>query len=216
LRRAKLTVSAYVSDLHHYRTFQVNRQRDLNDVDQSAVIDYLETLKATFSNASVLRNLSVLRGFHAFIADREPSLANPTDSLPGIRKTQRLPQSIPTTEIDSLLEGEGGNLNLDRPIIDLLYSCGLRVSELVQLQLNQVFLEEGFLRILGKGNKERIVPMADATRLTYATTWSMCDPCGSNHEQPMSSSIPKANPSVASMFTRCWSSKSDNLIWRRT
>jgi integrase/recombinase XerD len=111
-----------------------------------------------------LRQLSVLRGFHAFVADKDPLLTDPTDTLPGIRKIERLPQSIPTTEVDVLLEGEQGHLDLDRPLIDLLYSCGLRVTELVTLQLNQVFLEEGFLRILGKGNKERIVPMADATR----------------------------------------------------
>jgi integrase/recombinase XerD len=166
LRRSKLTVSAYLSDLHQYRTFQETLNPELSSIDTTAISTYLDHLKATQSNASVLRHLSVLRGFHAFVSERDPSLKNPTETLPGVRKIERLPQSIPTSEVDALLEGEEGLLNLDKPLIDLLYSCGLRVTELVTLQLNQVFLEEGFLRILGKGNKERIVPMADATRVT--------------------------------------------------
>ena len=166
LRRSKLTVSAYLSDLQQYRMFQTTHQVDLASIDTPAIVTYLDHLKADRSNASVLRQLSVLRGFHAFISDRDPSMTNPTETLPGVRKLERLPQSIPTTEVDVLLEGENGFLDLDKPLIDLLYSCGLRVTELVTLQLNQVFLEEGFLRILGKGNKERIVPMADATRKT--------------------------------------------------
>lgn len=164
LRRSKLTVSAYMSDLAHYRAFQLNHQRDLATIKTEAVEEYLKVLSSTQQNASVLRHRSVLRGFHAFVCDREPTLINPTERLSGIRKIEHLPQSVPTEDVDLLLEGESGNLELDRPMIDLLYSCGLRVTELVTLQLNQVFLEEGFLRILGKGNKERIVPMADATR----------------------------------------------------
>lgn len=164
LRRSKLTVSAYMSDLAHYRAFQLNHQRDLATIKTEAVEEYLNALGSMQQNASVLRHRSVLRGFHAFVCDREPTLNNPTERLSGIRKIEHLPQSVPTEDVDLLLEWESGNLELDRPMIDLLYSCGLRVTELVTLQLNQVFLEEGFLRILGKGNKERIVPMADATR----------------------------------------------------
>lgn len=166
LRRSKLTVSAYLSDLNHYRSYQMIHQRELAIIDSKAISEYLDHLKATQSNASVLRHLSVLRSFHAFVCDREASLINPTEKLTGIRKIEHLPQSVPISEVDLLLEGESGNLDLDKPLIDLLYSCGLRVTELVTLQLNQVFLEEGFLRILGKGSKERIVPMADATRST--------------------------------------------------
>ena len=164
LRRSKLTISAYMSDLDHYRSYQLNHQRELSMIETEAITTYLDHLQATQTNASVLRHRSVLRGFHAFVCDREPTWDNPTEKLPGIRKIEHLPQTIPTAEVDLLLEGESGNLELDRPMIDLLYSCGLRVTELVTLQLNQVFLDEGFLRILGKGSKERIVPMADATK----------------------------------------------------
>lgn len=163
-RRSKLTVSAYLSDLERYRDFQRNENRNLGDVDSTAVQDYLTSIETTMTNASVLRKLSVLRGFHAYIAETDPSMSNPTENLEGIRKVDRLPQTVPVEIVDELLEGESESRELEKPLIDLLYSCGLRVTELVTLQLNQVFLDEGFLRIVGKGNKERIVPMADATR----------------------------------------------------
>lgn len=163
-RRSKLTVSAYLSDLERYRDFQRNENRNLGDVDSTAVQDYLTSIETTMTNASVLRKLSVLRGFHAYIAETDPSMSNPTENLEGIRKVDRLPQTVPVEIVDELLKGESESRELEKPLIDLLYSCGLRVTELVTLQLNQVFLDEGFLRIVGKGNKERIVPMADATR----------------------------------------------------
>lgn len=163
-RRSKLTVSAYLSDLERYRDFQRNANRELEHIDTEAIQDFLLSIQVTMSNASVLRKLSVLRSFHAFISEMDPSMSNPTENLEGIRKIERLPQTVPTEIVETLLEGESDSRELEKPMIDLLYSCGLRVTELVTLQLNQVFLNEGFLRIIGKGNKERIVPMADATR----------------------------------------------------
>lgn len=163
-RRSKQTVSAYMSDLLQYQQNCLQRQIDLNAIDHTAVTDYLSMLKSTLSNASVLRKLSVIRNFHAYLTELDPTIANPTEHLEGIRRIERLPQTIPTDEIALMLEGESSPNGVLRPMIDLLYSCGLRVSELVNLHLNQVFLEEGFIRVIGKGNKERIIPMADATR----------------------------------------------------
>lgn len=163
-RRSRLTVSAYLSDLNHYREYHQRQSVELTDLTSHRISDYLNFLKSSLSNASVLRKLSVIRSFHGYLSDFDSSLANPTENLAGVRRIERLPQTIPSNEIIGLLEGESGHPELDRPMIDVLYSCGLRVSEMVNLQLNQVFLDEGFLRIVGKGNKERIVPMADATR----------------------------------------------------
>jgi integrase/recombinase XerD len=115
------------------------------------------------SARSIARIHSGLRSFYSYMLLEGMIETNPTALLESPKKGVRLPEVLSTEEIDSilsvidlsLLEGQR-----DKAIIELLYSCGLRVTELCNLKMHDLFLEEGFLRVVGKGNKERLVPMS--------------------------------------------------------
>lgn len=115
------------------------------------------------SARSIARIHSGLRSFYSYMLLEGMIEMNPTALLESPKKGVRLPEVLSTEEIDailsvidlSLLEGQR-----DKAVIELLYSCGLRVTELCNLKMHDLFLEEGFLRVVGKGNKERLVPMS--------------------------------------------------------
>lgn len=115
------------------------------------------------SARSIARIHSGLRSFYSYILLEGMIETNPTALLESPKKGVRLPEVLSTEEIDSilsvidlsLLEGQR-----DKAVIELLYSCGLRVTELCNLKMHDLFLEEGFMRVVGKGNKERLVPMS--------------------------------------------------------
>ena len=115
------------------------------------------------SARSIARIHSGLRSFYSYMLLEGMIETNPTALLESPKKGVRLPEVLSTEEIDSilsvidlsLLEGQR-----DKAVIELLYSCGLRVTELCNLKMHDLFLEEGFMRVVGKGNKERLVPMS--------------------------------------------------------
>lgn len=159
------TVDAYISDLSHlantvkkdFPSPLTLTHQDLNTFLSNEIIHK--------SNASVLRLVSSIKHFYGFLESEGHLSYNPSLNLMPIKKARRLPKVISLDDVNQLMDDNDsikGRFHL--AMIDLLFSCGLRVSELVDLSFNQVFLEESYLRILGKGNKERIVPMADLTK----------------------------------------------------
>ena len=115
------------------------------------------------SARSIARIHSGLRSFYNFLLLDGVIEANPTALLESPKKGLHLPEVLSTEEIDAILsvidlsQDEGQR---DKAVIELLYSCGLRVSELCNLKMHDLFLDEGFLRVVGKGNKERLVPIS--------------------------------------------------------
>jgi len=163
-RKAKLTVQAYSSDLKQYEEYFESKNIPFDDVDTAALNAWITTLMGQKSNASILRLLSSVKGLYRYLTRIDEKTIDPTLNMMTIKKRNRLPKSITQKEVDSLLNTDEASHNgLDLALIDLLYSCGLRVTELVSLKLNQVYLDDGYLRILGKGNKERMVPMGKLT-----------------------------------------------------
>jgi integrase/recombinase XerD len=165
------TVAAYTRDLARYAAFLRARGIDAPDgVDPTVVADYVAHLRGVvdgdgrpvLSSASVARALVAVRSLHRF-AVRENELAlDPTDELP----TPRVPAGIPKalSETDTLavlgaIAGDDPRARRDRAILETLYAGGLRISELVGLDLDDVDLTDRLLRVLGKGGKERIVPI---------------------------------------------------------
>lgn len=162
LRSAK-TVEAYVLDI---KGLALSLQdRNLDTLTKEDLNDYLNQLLSHKSNATVLRLKSSLKQFYDFLELRYDLKNNPSEHLLQVKKFKSLPKSISIPETEQLfVEDNHVSHRLDIAIIDLLYSCGLRVSELVDLKFNQVFLEESYIRVRGKGDKERIVPMAAITK----------------------------------------------------
>jgi integrase/recombinase XerC len=162
------THRAYRQDLHEFEGFLREGAGDkataqvLQELSPVLLRRYLAMLHRRNGRATIARKLSALRSFFRFLV-REGELAvNPASGLLTPRREQHLPITLTVDEIFALLAAacEDDELGLrDRAILETLYSCGLRVGELTALDVGHLDLEEGLVRVRGKGNKERIVPV---------------------------------------------------------
>ena len=159
------SIQAYVRDVAKLKQFvdisnlEVSPQR----VTTELVKDYLSYLgELEFTAYSQSRMLSGIKSFYSFLEYEDIVLDNPVELIDSPRLGRKLPDVLNIHEIEKILEAidvstpEGGR---NRAMLEVLYSSGLRVSELINLKMNQVYFDIGFLRILGKGNKERLVPI---------------------------------------------------------
>ena len=117
------------------------------------------------SATSQARVLSGIKAFYSFLILEQLIIQDPTELIEAPRIGRKLPDVLSIEEIDAMINSidlskKEGHRN--RAILEVLYSCGLRVSELVELKLSQLYLQEGFVRIIGKGNKERLVPIGQS------------------------------------------------------
>ncbi|MDP6836465.1 MAG: site-specific tyrosine recombinase XerD [Candidatus Marinimicrobia bacterium] len=159
------TLEAYEHDLTRYLTF-IERDKHLdsiNDIRPGHIREYIRTLSdLQLMATSVRRNFSVVRSYHSFLVDEEYATLNPAELLTAPKIPQKLPVILSVEEVDAILEvidsSTASGLR-DRAMIEMLYSAGLRVTELVQLELISLFENKGWIRVLGKGSKERIVPL---------------------------------------------------------
>lgn len=163
---ASLTLGAYARDLQDFWEFLEGRGRDAwAAVTLTDLQDYLTALEARgLAARSRARRLSALRQFFRFLEREEVVTANPVELLDSPRLPQRLPQVLGEDEVAALLAAPDPATAFgqrDGALLELLYATGLRVSELVGLTLKQLDLRRGVVRPVGKGSKERVVPMVD-------------------------------------------------------
>ena len=158
------TISAYQRDLGEHLAFVASRGvGDLAQVDESHLILYLGRLRrAGAAPATVMRKLSSARGFYRYLAREERLLGDPTANLPPAPLRRRLPNVLSLEEVTELI-GQPDTTTprglRDRAMLELVYAAGLRVSELVGLRRGDLNLELGLVRCVGKGSKERVVPV---------------------------------------------------------
>ena len=162
-----LTVSAYAADIKDYAAFLVERGIDsVGDIDRETIVAYESDLFGRgYAASTVDRHVSVLKGFHRFLVREGYARRNPADTIQLPKAPDRLPDVLSVAQVDAMLSrpfGEGPLALRNRAILEVLYGCGLRVSECTGLDLGDVVLEDGYLHILGKGNKERISPISGA------------------------------------------------------
>ena len=157
------TIKAYRRDMEKFAAFAQQRKLSTAHVQRSDIVDFLGTLyRKGLDSRSVARHLVTVRNFFRFALiegyiDRDPSAMIES---PKFRRS--LPEFLSVEEVDRLLcqPDTTSVIGLrDRAMIELMYSCGLRVSELCGLRVSDLQLEEGCLRCIGKGNKERLVPV---------------------------------------------------------
>lgn len=163
-RSAHNTLIAYRTDLLQFGRFLAVRKEDVLDTDRTTVIDYLDGLAADgdVAGTTLHRKLSSLRSFFLFLR-REGALdADPTADVKAPAQTKKLPSVLSRAEVSHLIDQARGSdaiAQRDRAMLELMYACGLRVSEITNLEVSDVDFEEGILRARGKGAKERIVPV---------------------------------------------------------
>ena len=156
------TRASYRLDLALFETFLQRRKVGFpTQVTPLHVREFLQWLRTSRSPSTVARKLAAVRGLFKFLEGQQVISRSPTAFIETPRLWRRLPQTLSVPEIEQLLgsvSAEGLGLR-DLAILELLYGTGLRVSELVSLESANMNVEAGFLRCIGKGNKERIVPL---------------------------------------------------------
>lgn len=169
---AENTIHAYSRDLIRFMTYL--ETRNLTPVESSRVVirDYLGNLTHELSKRSQARNVSAIKTFYRFLVSEGKMKENPARLVETPRIQQKLPDILSVDEVERLLLQPDGATPLgqrDRAMLELLYATGLRVSELVHLRLLDVNLEAGFVKTLGKGSKERMVPFGEKARQAVKT-----------------------------------------------
>jgi integrase/recombinase XerD len=161
--RSANTLAAYRRDLAAYNEFLAGRGLTPAGVTESVVEDYLAVLRAAGrAPASVARALVSVRSLHRFLEDEGQVAGNPAEEVHRPKVPSGLPKALSEADVGSLLAavtGDDAVARRDRALLEVLYACGLRVSELVGLSLADLDLGAGLLRAFGKGSKERIVPV---------------------------------------------------------
>jgi integrase/recombinase XerD len=161
---AKKTLEAYSHDLNRFLDYlQEKRIEDVLGATKLDVRAFLLTLRVRkLSNKTIVRNLVAIRTFFRFLTQEGKLESNPVEDLESPQLAKTLPEILSLREVEELLEAPKPQTPLgirDRSMLEMLYATGMRVSELVSLQMNQLNLEGGYVLLFGKGSKERAVPL---------------------------------------------------------
>ncbi len=164
---APATVRAYRNNLLRYHGFLTEERgivnaEEVQRADISAYVAFLSEEKK-FRPSTMEQHISVIKGYHRFLVREGLCAKDPSQTIPLPRKPKALPDVISVDQATRLLDGMPRDTPIalrDAAILEVLYGCGLRVSELVGLDLDRVYFAEECLRVLGKGSKERIVPLS--------------------------------------------------------
>ena len=161
--RAESTVSAYERDLRNYLFWLEEQGERIGDVQESSIIVYLRELQSSGKAVStVARAMAAVRSFHRFLAVENFRSDDPAKNVELPRVPRGLPKPISEKEVSELLfaiDDEGAAGKRDKAMMEILYGTGARISEVVSLSISDLDLSEKLLKVLGKGNKERIVPL---------------------------------------------------------
>jgi len=162
------TGRAYQQDLKAFHAFLTPEEReDLNTVHRRRMTTFLmEGRKQGLKPATVARRLVTLKMFFRFLAAEGLIRKDLSESLDSPKLWRHLPEILSPAEVDRLLKAPDRKTDKglrDRAMLELMYACGLRVSELVDLRLDHLHFDDGYIRVMGKGRKERLVPVARAS-----------------------------------------------------
>ena len=160
---SKNTLSAYRHDLSSFSKWY--KDKSLLDVERVDLLDYLASrLKDGYSSRSTARSLSSLRAFYSHLTTKHNLEKNPTDKVESPKLGHSLPKTLSEDEVDRLINAPDVEDDIglrDRAMLELIYACGLRVSELIGLDIINLNFRQGIIRVIGKGDKERLIPMGE-------------------------------------------------------
>lgn len=162
---SQASINSYRQDLKQYQSFLEERTvADYNAVDTELIVSFLKSLKEKGkSGKTITRMQSTLRNYHQFLLNENVIPSNPALRLHSVKEDKKLPVYLTVEEMEILLKTPDDSTAgiRDRAMMELLYASGLRVSEVIDIKTTDLNTDMGFLRVRGKGSKERIVPMTD-------------------------------------------------------
>lgn len=161
------TVKSYENDLKKILSFfQENKINDFNDVTAELISKFFERQRNEgIDSATVARYMSSIKGFWEYLETNKYVEKNPTEKLVSVKKSRKLPSVLSVEEVDKIMNAPDTSdlLGLrDKAILELFYSSGLRVSELINLKMSDLFFADEVIRVFGKGSKERVVPIGSS------------------------------------------------------
>lgn len=160
---SKNSILAYVNDVTEFLDF-LGGKKSLEKAQRDDVLDYIISLnEKQVSNRSIARKLSGLKSYYQFLLKLDKLDENPMDLIDSPQYMKKLPNFLSLAEVESMLriERETPRDVRDSCIVEMLYSCGLRVSELCDVKLGEISFENRLIRVFGKGRKERVVPIGE-------------------------------------------------------
>ena len=164
------TLATYQRELESFTNFLKEEHIKFEEVDRNIVLNYITYLrthsKKELKNSTVALKLSVLRSFYRYLNEYVGVLANPFLYIKGFKRKRQLPDFLFVDEMQTFLDGleeEGLSLR-DRAMFELMYACGLRVSEVCSLKISNIDFEHRMLRVFGKGSKERMIPFYELAK----------------------------------------------------
>ena len=164
------SVDAYIRDVKKLADFAKEKEKTELQIERSDLSEFISNIsKSGVAARSQSRIISGIKAFYKYLIMEDYITANPTELLESPKIGMKLPDTLSIKEIDKLIaaidlsKAEGER---NRAILEILYSCGLRVTELITLKLSNVSFVEGFIKVVGKGNKERLAPIGN-TALKY-------------------------------------------------
>ncbi|MBA7564065.1 Tyrosine recombinase XerD [subsurface metagenome] len=163
------TINSYLMDLRKFKDFLENNNiENYYELSKENILSFLQILHKNQCESSISRILSTLRSFYKFLVIEKVCRKNPWEQISNPRGPKKMLDVLKVEEVEKFLESIPCSTELevrDRAMFEILYSCGLRVSELVNLRLQNIDFDEELLRFMGKGDKERITPVGDTGML---------------------------------------------------
>lgn len=164
-RLSNNTVEGYLNDINKLRNLFQGIAPSIISAEEVRTFNY--EIGKQYAPTSQARILSGIRSFFAFLLEEEYIQSNPADLISSPKLGRKLPDTLSVEEINSIVEAidlceKHGERN--KAIIETLYGCGLRVSEITELKISDLYFNEGFIQVTGKGNKKRLVPIAQSTQ----------------------------------------------------
>ncbi len=159
------TVASYNFDLVKFNSFLEESQNSFEKVTPENVTFYLEKLtQEEYSSTSISRHISSLKSFYKFLLREEVVEVNPLELVSTRKNPRKLPDVLTEEEVDEIFKQPQTTTEIglrDRAMLEMIYGCGLRVSELIGFQQEDLFFDEELIRVKGKGSKERLVPIGE-------------------------------------------------------
>lgn len=158
------TIQSYIRDIKKLVTFLDKKQIICSpiEINEDLIQEFIYEIAKKISPRSQARTISGLRSYFDYLIFENYRATNPTDLIETPKIGIKLPDTLSKQEIDSLISAvdlSKGDGERNRAMLETMYGCGLRVSELIDLKISDLFFDEGFIKIVGKGNKERFVPI---------------------------------------------------------
>lgn len=163
------SIKSYLYDLQKLEDYKNKFEisTPLTELDNEFLRQFIYEYSKVLGSRSLARLISSLKAFYDYLVFNEDIVINPMSNIDSPKFLKKIPFFLELEQIDEIIDSvelHDPHYFRNKSILETLYSCGLRVSELCDLQLNRVYFDEGFIQILGKGNKERLVPLGETLK----------------------------------------------------